>query len=249
MTDFSSKVAVLVCAWERKTITELCLQQLVDTQNEAVLVVVDDGSTAYDQTFLQPLCDVLLRHATHGPGGSKGVAQLRLEGLKYVLSEFPDVEWIYSTDSDCYHDPGWLERLESMVTRFPDFDMHSLYYSRVQARRGSELSTARMTAHKAIQRAECPGCSMGIRAQRLREIGEPFGITPDAMVTHGAWDHCITAALGRKILVSHNSYLEHFGAGGIHSDGPVPDTGLNLTEFLQKRRPEILKLLAKEEEC
>lgn len=236
------KLAILVCTWNRKALTEKCVGRLAETCQGSPLVVVDDASTDYDVDWLLGIgATFVLRRKTH-LGGSWGIARNRLLGMEHILAEHPEVEWIYNTDSDCFHDVGWLLRLEDMVRTLPQYHVFSLYNSCIQARR-SPMDLEQ--ENDMVRRLECPGASLAVRADLLRMEGSPFKITEDNVKHKLAWDHCIARVLANNIaIVSKTSYVEHLGndpeAMHYNKNPKWWDRALNPTEELSGLLPQPL---------
>ena len=66
----------------------------------------------------------------------------------------------------------------------------------------------------------------------------PYGITPELVEHHGAWDHVAAVEIAKcRCLVSTESYVDHYGEQGLHWGGnEVTDVPVNLSPALARER-------------
>lgn len=105
------KVTIAICHWhmdaERGQIMRQSIESLLETASEHEIIVVDNGGSMEDSTYLLDLtnqgkiaCYVRNRHDMHGYYGEN-------QGIK--LAELTSTKYIVIADNDILFKPGWLE--------------------------------------------------------------------------------------------------------------------------------------------
>lgn len=243
-------VAVMLTR-ERRATVELCLPAWAAAKQDMELWCFDDGSTEYDAEWLRglgadrvfPMTPELVK-ASAQVKGSWRIAGLIQEALRRVLNERPDADWIYICDSDTYPDPDARAVMAELEKRGSHW-LYSLYRSSYQERvRSDWYATLSMVPGpgltQVLERRRAPGCALLIDARALRELGSPFGITPEAYAENGgSWDHVLASELG-PVGVLGTSYVDHLGRGGLHNADWNVDQAEHPTAALREARPHLI---------
>jgi len=215
------KILICVPVYNRKQITELCLRNLVKYKDDATLWIYNDCSTDYDNVFLEQYADKVYQLATY----NLGIDYLRWYQFRQFSSQV-EFDYLYFTDSDALHDPSFLHVLKSLVKRY-DYPI-SLYTSSVCPIESSSHVFFRKNAG---------GISHFYSKPMVNKI--VFELNKEQRDPCCGWDYKAIEYLGKPILSTHYSLLEHFGADGLHS-------GLGDFEHDRARYPtQYLKLIRK----
>lgn len=220
-SDFKRKVLILVSTYNRPEVTRICLENLCGTKNTAALWVYDDCSPDYGAEFLRgaaPCAEKIFKCDKN-----LGIDRLRYKmHLDALASPY---QFVYHTDNDAFHDPFWLHRLYEISQVYNGaIGLYNSIFHVGRERAGLILSPS------------CPGVSFfydkGLldRAQVEACLENP---------PKNSWDYVMGGMLG-EIAISQQSYVEHFGAGGIHNNDFERDRAMNPTPYLRKMRPHIL---------
>lgn len=222
VNSFSKDIVIVLATFNRKKVTEICLKNLSQTCKYATLWVIDDYSTEYDLDFLKqiaPNANVFRLEKKYG------IEHLRRHS--HFLAEKAGFKFIYHTDNDAFHDPNWLEKLFEIHQK--GFNWIGLYNTAHHNHR-----TKRKFDEEIDIRSACPGISFFYKIDLLS------GVIPDFLPN--SWDFVFGDILF-ECAVSTTSYLEHFGANGLHNTNFDGDRAKNPTKWLSDRREEILNKL------
>ena len=227
--DFTSEIIIVVTTFNRSLITQICLQNLNSTKHNATLVVLDDHSTDYSISDLKKWSKsenvVRFKEKMH-------IDKLRAKA--HEIGKISGAKYIYHTDNDSIHDPNWLMRLYEMnATGAP---LMSLFNSKHH-----ENFTIKKLNHYVI-RSACPGISFFYKIAALNEPIDFSSRITGREDKYLSWDFTFGNKLGVAII-SSTSYVEHFGADGIHSQSFEDDTAINPSNWLQVKRKEILQTI------
>ena len=225
---FSKRVLILVTTHNRAAVTKVCLSNLSATKGQASLWIYDDSSTDYDLDFLRGA-------APHADKVVRTESNLGVDRLRYTMQldafDAP-FDYVYHCDNDAFHDPQWLQRLFEMsqAHQGPIGLYNSRYHTGVEK-------------NGILYSETCPGISFFYRQQDLkRDLVETLlRASPKR-----SWDYVLGDLLGVK-AISQQSYVEHFGAGGIHNNDFERDRAMNPTPYLRKIRPHIIAGIKSEE--
>jgi len=200
--------------------TEICIQNLLETKKGATLLIYDDHSTEYDLNWLRELAPsafVLQKPI------KLGIERLRFEIHRDIsLTPF---QYIYHTDNDTIHDPEWLTELHRIFMIYPKWI--GLYRS--------PFHKYKLKADRFFFGTTCPGVSYfyplnALDTEKLKTTKHKF------------WDFAFGEHL-KEVAVSEVSYVEHFGGGGLHNSDFERDRAINPTPYLVSKREEVLNLL------
>jgi glycosyltransferase involved in cell wall biosynthesis len=226
--DVSLYIAVPV--FNRVAIADHCLPTLRDSMlTQDHLAIYDDGSVE-DASRLAAFADTFHR----SPANIGVNAQRRNHILDFVSS---GRDFLYFTDADAIHSPAWRSRLLELHERTGYLtcgyhtQTHEAYTNNVYARKGDYLLSR-----------FAPGVSMLLSRKQAELIA---GHLPDRW----DFDWAIPAMLGYKCAVTEDSVVDHISRSGMHHDGSPGynggDRALNPTEWLVKKRAEIVAELTK----
>lgn len=219
------KIYIAVTTYNRKKITELCLNQLKQVSNESDIFIYDDGSTEYDETWLKQFSD----HVSISK--NKGIEEQRLQHFKdFYNSEY---EFLYLTDNDAFHDTNW----EDMAILLHDkWNVPiSLYNSNCHTH-----FTVDDTEQFEVIREYLPGISIFLDREMVKRVLDDSNTHGGKLIAkHGGFDWRVGELYNNKVIISRTSYVDHYGYGGMHCNlHENGDWALNPTGalfFLKKR--------------
>jgi len=218
--DFCENTVIAFATFNRKKITEICLSQISKTKNNASLWVYDDHSTEMDQSYIKsiaPDAEFFM------PPQKLGINKLRFVIHNDVkLSKF---KFVYHTDNDAYHDPNWIKKLYEL------YKEHKMPISLYNTKHHFKNTIEEKKLFSI--RKQAPGISFFYDISSMPNIEKH---------THPNWDISFSQHVGR-FIVTNQSYVEHFGANGIHNKDYEKDRAENPTEWLVAERSRILKIL------
>ena len=218
--EFCQKTLIVMATYNRKQITEMCLKNLNSFRHGTALWVYDDHSTEISMEELSiwaPGAEVR-RAAT-----KLGIEKLRLEIHREAQKQ--NFKYIYHTDNDAYHDPEWLRRLYEIRQKHDG--LIGLYNTNLHYHNNISVND------DIIMRKSCPGISFFYEISKLKEC-------PDKI--YNSWDYVFGDKLA-PAAISKVSFVEHFGAGGIHNKDFNRDRAANPTPWLAEQRARLIPLL------
>jgi hypothetical protein len=223
------KIWVTVSSFDRKKITEITIRQLVEYKQDSFIHVSDDYSSEYDLDWISSLgADEVER-----PPEKYGIDRIRAWELQKFLET--DFDLIYFTDNDAYHDPIYIDVLKDAYKKFNK--PVSLYNSMYHTKYNESLDD------KFFLRESMPGISHLYDRNMAKKIIEKINIEfPDGI---RMWDYMFVNFLDTKVVTCKTSYLQHYGAGGMHN-GPGDyerDRALSPSQYLIDTRDLVLKNL------
>jgi glycosyltransferase involved in cell wall biosynthesis len=230
------KLLIIVTTFNRRSITELSLAQTFRFKRGASVLVYDDHSTEYDLNWISQFADGVERAQQ-----SMGIAKLRAQQFRDFLRS--DHDLLYFTDNDVIHDPAYVSRLRRLYSLPTEMKLPvSLFNSSFHNHSENIL--------KEIQdvqiRKTAPGVSQLYDREMVDQIVLGLQRSPELDGRYG-WDYHLPALLQRPWIQSTTSYLEHFGAGGMHApdseDAFERDRALNPTPFLSDIRDKVIHYL------
>jgi hypothetical protein len=230
------KLLIVVTTFNRRAITELSLSQTSKFKRGSTLIVYDDHSTEYDLNWLSGFAERVERAPR-----KLGIAKLRATQFRDFLRSGYDL--LYFTDNDVIHDPTYVLRLRRLYslpndTKLPVCLFNSVFHNNPQ------------NILKEIQevqiRRTAPGVSQLYDVEMVDRILSGLERFPDLEGRYG-WDYHLPLLLQRPWIQSTTSYLEHFGAGGMHNpeseDSFERDRALSPTEYLVQTREDVIRYL------
>ncbi len=216
------KVMILTQTFDRPTIARLSLEQLAGVMpRDAELHVWDDHSS-------EPPDLTGIPHIAHRFPIKLGIAGLRVQQLQFAWSAGADA--VYLTDSDALHDPEWFAAAVGGLLLAP---VSCLYNSRFHTN-----ATIEELAGYAL-RTSAPGISMMFRRDALALAMPRLSFCPRS------WDYWLPGEMGDRIATTLQSFVEHIGAGGIHSESGdfEHDRAINPTPYLEEKRRQVITQL------
>jgi hypothetical protein len=234
LDDFSSQILIVVTTHNRANITELTLKNLTATKRQAGLWVLDDHSSEYDLDFLKsaaPTAErVERRDKKLGIDYQRFLTQLEAFETQY--------KYIYHTDNDAIHDPDWIARLHQLSLVYPQNPI-CLYNTIFHLKNTVKVIEAMAIAARKF----CPGISFFYDQEKLRPSKHLILELLNTTKLKTNWDFYFSHLLGQLTVTSLMSYVEHFGAGGLHNTDFDRDRAFSPTPYLVGVRPEIIKFL------
>ena len=249
--QLSSRTIICPATYERKPTVERCVGSTNKFKLRSKVYIHDDGSTQYDEQWLQQLGDRVYRHK-HGEGGRKGVKNLRSNIVKSIIGSFhPSIfqpwieedfgtegpEYVYMVDSDGYHDPCFFYRIHEIMNVYPEWGVICLYNAQFHSPKRN-LPEKNLVDHMTAVRGMSAGISMFFRMQDFKDRPKHIQV-PDGRGWDGYYSQMIG---GRKIANSLVSFVEHMGRWGFHNKGNWErDRALFPTKYLEDIRDETIK--------
>ena len=246
------KILICLPVYNRKDITELVLENLNKYKSDAKLWVYNDWSTEYDNDFLEPLCDKVIKLPSSKKTVVKneknihgmGVQHLRWYQFREFVSQ-DEFDYIYFTDSDAIHDPDYVNVLKNIHGKYkmkngdklPVCLYNTIWHSQPQnlIREGQDV----------FMRRTSPGISQLYSkemATKIVNILDKQFVDPDY-----AWDYRAQEYLGLPFLTTKISYVEHFGAVKESMHTPQGqwdrDKASNPSDYLKDIRNDVIAYL------
>jgi hypothetical protein len=218
---FNNNILIVMTTYNRMDITKICLKNIHDNMGSATLWIYDDYSTEYtieDLKRIAPKAEIKRAHK------KLGIERLRLQIQKDASNT--GHKFIYHIDNDAYHDPNWIARIHDIYSRYPR-SLIGLYNTKHHFHRTIEK------IDDVIKRQACPGISFFFDKSILGEI-------PDKL--YNSWDFVFGDKM-KPAIISDISYVEHFGANGIHNKTFDSDVAFNPTDWLKSERKRIIESL------
>ena len=226
------RIYIAVPCYNRKALAEIALDSLRETKGQNdVLAAYRDGGNEYDTGWLAKHADVAFDCQNVGIE-----AQRKRHLLDFWASDF---DRLYFTDADTFHDPSW----RSEGIRLQDkYDAPVCLYN-TAAHALLQWNTIRDDPdEEVVHRHFAPGVSYLLTREHVRKVVERLDYIHN-------FDWNIPEILGYKFVTSRVSYLDHLGAGGVHSvighNYDEGDRALFPTQYLIKRRAELVRELTK----
>ena len=247
-----TKILIALATFNRRRITELCLNNLKEIiDNDVKLVIYDDASETYDETFLKKFSENVLRFRISG-----GVERSRARAFRDFEYIYKDFELLYITDNDTIHDPHFISVLRDLNTvssvsyekKMPMGFFNSVFHS-------SPNNIIKDDGEVSIRKT-CPGVSQCYSRDMVTKIVNFLNQNPIFETAYG-FDYFWPAQLQVPFVQTNMSYLEHFARdkneGGIHSkvnnEDPRKDferdRALNPTKYLIEIREKVIDLILK----
>jgi len=233
--EFCRNLVIIFVTFNRKGITEICLDQINKTRFGSTLAVYDDCSTDFDDKFLRSIStDAIIRRMKC----STGLGKIRFKAHNDFKNDF---QFIYHTDNDAYHDPHWLHRL---------FTLHLKYGIPVSLFNDPyHLNCDNIIVnHDGVSiRRRCPGISFFYPLNCLDRVlfSKRYSVGRSGFKERPGWDIINSKALGR-FAISEESFVEHYGADGVNTYSNYKCTAVNPTPWLQQGREAVLDSITNE---
>lgn len=230
------KLLIVVTTFNRRAITELSLSQTYKFKRDATLIVYDDYSTEYDLNWLSGFVDSVERAPR-----KLGIEKLRVIQFREFLRSGYDL--LYFTDNNVIHDPTYVLRLRRLYSlpndkKLPVCLFNSIFHNHPQ-------NILKEIREVQIRRT-APGVSQLYDAEMVDRVLSGLERSPGLEGRYG-WDYHLPLLLERPWIQSTTSYLEHFGAGGMHNpkseDSFERDRALSPTEYLVRTREDVIRYL------
>lgn len=234
----TKKILIVVSAFNRKKMTELSLLQLSRYKTaSSVLRVYNDHSTEYDNSFLLRYADEVFQLPD-----KMGIDALRWHQFRAFLET--EYEYLYFTDNDVIHDPHFILMLDNLYEQGKRQLPVSLFHNVFMLQPRLILYYGRGLFIK----TSAPGASMFFDRSMVEKIlsvydkvGESLGDMP--------WDNKAVACLQLPWISPEQSYLEHFGAGGLNSDNFERERAVNPTPYLREKRESVIRYVTEERQA
>lgn len=212
---------ISVATYNRSAIVDLFLKNINSVRKNSTLYIYDDCSKHINLSLLKENSDSLIVNSKN-----IGVHKTKWKQFRDFLNS--NFKYLYITDSDSLHDPNFLSVLESLPKENPI----SLYTSHVNKD---------VNCSKYFFRKYSGGISHFYTREMVKKIvsclnryGEPSD----------GWDYKAIDFIGKPMLVTKISYVEHLGYGGLHSGNNWNhDRAKNPTFFLVEERNKAIESL------
>lgn len=234
------KILIEVHCFNRKTITEICLNQLKLNKYDADLQIVNDHSTEFDDEWLSDFGKVISYEK-----------KLNINKLKYrTFKNFLETDYthLYMCDNDMYHDPNFMYILKKYsknnlpITLYRSSFIHSF---------GPNISRyVKNYEEVSLKSGLYGGASVFLNREHIEKIVSLLPENEDIWDNNTrkeAWDSQIQKMIDvkRMYLIPNESYCEHFGWKGQNHRDKNSDVALNPTKFLKENTMDIWDILEK----
>jgi hypothetical protein len=153
----------------------------------------------------------------------KNVGIDSIRSIQLTAAAAAGIEEVYLTDTDAIHDPAWYARAKELYKKGT---IVSLYNSPAHSKLGD-------LGDRVIQKY-APGISYYLGSDEIRRL------EPHAKRGLTNWDFTVPDLLSNRCVISKQSYVEHLGAGGLHSPSWDDERADNPTPFLIEESRRIL---------
>ncbi len=235
-----SKLMIEVQCFNRKTITEITLEQLKQHKGESFLRIVNDYSTEYDNSWLEQFGDEVIQWEK-----KLNINRLKFRTFKHFMDT--DMEWLYMCDNDILHDPDFLSVFKKYyknnlpITLYRSSFIHSF---------GDNVSKyLKKWDIVSLKSGLFGGASVFLSRDNVSKIVSCLPESEDVWnesCLKEAWDSKIQKMIDPKrlYLISNDSYCEHYGVGGQNHKEENSDIALNPTKYLIETKDEVKKKIS-----
>jgi glycosyltransferase involved in cell wall biosynthesis len=224
-----NKILIVVPTFNREKISKACLQQLFRTKGVGnTLVVVDDQSTEYDpRVAFNTCCDNIITASQ-----KLNIDMLRCFNYELFLQNksCQEFDYLYLTDNDAFHSPQWLSVLEAAYNKYK---LPVCLYNTKCHRLGQDTLEGDY-----ILSPSAPGISQFFDRATVEKIYN--GIKAGGARALTCWDYRSIEFAGGQAVTTATSYVEHYGANGLHNADFYTDVATTPTPWLASKRPALL---------
>jgi glycosyltransferase involved in cell wall biosynthesis len=231
----SERIYVAIPCHNRGRILAKCVPTVKEGMlSRDMLVLFNDGSTEYTDDSLSSLSDFV-----YGIPNQVGIEIQRTMHFHEYWKVSNTFDYLYLTDSDALHDPGWRTMALGL---FHEHGRHPvcLYNTKAHADLVGNLIED-LPEENVVWRKYAPGISWLLHRDHVQAIMEYRGYIR-------AWDWNCCDILGRRMAISKESYVDHIGLGGLHhpEDEGLEggDRAIRPTPWLVAKRAEVIKELS-----
>lgn len=236
------KILIATASFDRPIITKLVFEQLSKYKNdESKIYNIDDSSSTYTEPDLLRW-GVDINEKTN----RINIHQIRCKQLKNFCTDdrFKEFTHIYFTDNDAYHDPMYIEVLKNTYEQYkkPISLYNTTWHFNSEIRDNPNLKSNK----DVVFRTSIPGISQLYDRDMANKILNKLDI-PNIVY---AWDYIFIDKLRTSFndytVTTRQSYIEHFGVGGIHNQSLTDfdrDKATSPTKFLRECRQSIIQSL------
>lgn len=235
----SSNIIIHVTTHNRKKITEICLAQLKQYKQDALLWVHDDGSSEYDIDWLNQFGDIVttLRNPHTFPNQRSTFAVLHsLQLAKKYADENPQYTHVYHTDNDMFHDPDYIKALCKYWNKYKTTIV--LFTEKNYGRCGPDRTIPHVPVLEKYDDGfrSCwgQGASWLFLLSHINKFDANF---------NGSWDGHINDLMGQDYIHTIPNYADHYTFHGVHSGMNPENFALYPSPYLENIRPQILQKL------
>lgn len=230
------KIRIDVPCYNRKKITELVLHQFNRTKGENDEIrIYNDNSEEYDNAWLSQYGTPKTYEMPPHQDRWRNIHVIRSKAFKEFLYE--DFDFLYLTDNDAFHDPHWREELLQCYkeTELPC----SAYVSSFMYNNYSSYRAQLVNNRFRLMNNTGGGISIFLHKTQVRRICERLG----HLDFWDMWDCMTWQYVNNRYVLTQNSYLDHFGKGGLHHQSWDQERAISPTPYLQTVRPAIIDYL------
>ena len=231
------KVLIEVQCYNRKTITEITLNQIKRYKGiGADLQIVNDHSTEYDVEWLEQFTDKVVQYPQKA-----NINILKYRTFKNFLKS--DYDYLYMCDNDAYHDPDFMNQLFLVHQQSGGLPV-TLYRSSFIKRCGVYKVTKKLPSGE-VRKGLFGGISTFLSRKHIEKINELLPETEeqwDKLTEFKAWDSRWQQHVENGCFaVPELSYVEHYGWKGQNHKNFEDDIALEPTIYLQDTHNTIKK--------
>ena len=246
------KILICLAVYNRKKITELVLENLMKYKKDSFLLVYNDWSTEYDNDFLEPLCDkvvklppsnkIVVKNESNINGS--GIANIRWKQFRDFVNQ-DEYDYIYFTDSDALHDPNFIDVLKNIHSKYKTKSGEKLPVCLYDTVWHSCAQNLLKEGSDVWMRKTAPGISQFYSKEMCIKIVDILNKQKED--PQYAWDYRCLEYLGLPFLNTKTSYIEHFGADKSSMHTPEGqwdrDRAINPSEYLKNIRAQVISYL------
>jgi hypothetical protein len=219
---FGNKLLICIPVYNRFITSSLCIPSVATTRGSAILHVYNDVSVLPIPGKIDQHSDQVI-NLTERHGSTRIHHKIMAD---FAASKF---DFLYLTESDCFHDPDWLKALESW------YGLHHRPITLYRENNKCGLGSRHQFRDGVTFTSKPPGKSVFMTKLMVQAIfDKPLG-------RH--WEHSVRNTID-SFCTPEVSLIEHYGAGGLHNSNYESDRAVNPSNFLKALRQDHVGFLS-----
>ena len=234
------KLLIMMATYNRKGTTEVCLGDFYEQKHHKdKILIYDDHSDDYDLEWVSQFADQVIKLPKKA-----GIIQMRIQHLIHFVKQ-NEYDVVYFTDNDAIHDPDWRDKLKELY--YLDIDgKHRRPVCLYNSAFHGNSTRSIYYKHRVFLRRTAPGISMLLDREMAIMILNKLNNVQSQLLDK-MWDYLFIDMLGRLVITSDISYVDHFGFTGLHNRNPERDKAISPTVYLKRNRPKTLRKIVEKE--
>lgn len=198
--------------------------------------IYNDNSTEYDNDWLEQF-GTPITYKLPKQQRWVNIHTIRYKAYQNFLDE--KFDYLYMTDNDAIHAPGFLDVFLNLQrsTKHPVCGYISKYMHEFSNQYRQQI---RVPATHHVLRNTNGGISIFLSREQVIKLMNKYNSNTRM------WDCDTWSLLGNQYVLTGNSFLDHYGKGGLHNKDWNFDYALKPIPYLKTIRPHMIKYLEDE---